>query len=546
MSEQSKINKRILRVLGLGAVAALTAVGVKTASKGKGSAPVEYVRNSPAAQPAFVSRGIASVDDFPMGSDATVDEIKEWVAGKNFKSKGEFIGALPEELRGNFIIMTESESSQPATPDKPRVLLQSNDARIIVGFNTERDKDGKYVDTGVELIVYNQKTKRPDFALIDFDGTGKHDMEKNPETCKACHGESLRWNWDAYDSWANQLPFNKDKLYKGSSEEKMFKRLFVSLAQDDAFKHLKLPPGATLVKDASGKVTDLDIKYAGYGGSYSSTVTGPDGKEHKTGGDYLLMYHPRKGNGSEGQGVALFDHLTPLNASRVGEMVKTHDNFKRFKFALAGAMRGCFSSQAEVEKFYPPEFVAHARDMFQKTLEELKDDTMKRRKSLPASKFELQKKNLRAIIKSNAKAEGKTLTESEIETLMWDDLYRRNEGVDYGGGVITDRETYYNNDTITALRYALEPEGVPVDEWSMSNADRMRTYTFADLFDQYSSQINDAVSDPEVKAAGYECSKLAEASQKAYKGYKAPAKNRETRGTEPASGGASSATHTTK
>ena len=35
-----------------------------------------------------------------------------------------------------------------------------------------------------------------------------------------------RPNWDAYDSWAGMLPFNRDRIYQGSVEAAAFRKIF--------------------------------------------------------------------------------------------------------------------------------------------------------------------------------------------------------------------------------------------------------------------------------------------------------------------------------
>lgn len=60
------------------------------------------------------------------------------------------------------------------------------------------------------------------------------------------------------------------------------------------------------------------------------------------------------------------------------------------------------------------------------------------------------------------------------------------------GGDYVDRELYYRNTPfLTMFRFFLEPLGASVDKWSMGVRGRSRTYTFADVFDEYLEVLKD-------------------------------------------------------
>jgi hypothetical protein len=93
-------------------------------------------------------------------------------------------------------------------------------------------------------------------------------------------------------------------------------------------------------------------------------------------------------------------------------------------------------------------------------------------------------------------------------------------------GWMIDREIYGpQNTTIALFRLYLEPlprnkDGIalPVNEWSMSVLDRSNTYTFGDLFEQYTKQLQSTLTQA-LTNEGHkvECSDLAAGSIKAFK-----------------------------
>lgn len=75
------------------------------------------------------------------------------------------------------------------------------------------------------------------------------------------------------------------------------------------------------------------------------------------------------------------------------------------------------------------------------------------------------------------------------------DVFRRDTAGFSGdstvmGGIYVDRELYSSNTAKVAMyRYFLEPLGVSVDKWSMGVRGRSRTYSFADIFGTYLTQL---------------------------------------------------------
>ena len=103
------------------------------------------------------------------------------------------------EIRENFILLYESKSLQPASQDRPRVILHNSDATFLMaysGFSSLEKPDQS--SNSVEIISFNSKTSQFEFAEIRFP-EGR--IELNPPKCSTCHTPSLRPNWDPYPNW---------------------------------------------------------------------------------------------------------------------------------------------------------------------------------------------------------------------------------------------------------------------------------------------------------------------------------------------------------
>lgn len=416
--------------------------------------------------------------------------LDSYLSGSSEKSVAGFVAALPAEFRRNFVLMHASESLQKAGPARPRVICQSGDSRTLVAFNIN--------SPNVEMIHFDGM--RFQFYLMTFK-EGQARLQKNPVRCASCHNG--RPNWDAYDNWAMQLPFHRDRIYQDSEEEEAYKRIVGDLSEHPVFKQLELPKGVTVSKKGGRAAVTIDHDRVD---PSASVVHG--GTTVRQGGNYRVIAHPLKG-GDEGQAVALFDQLTKYNAKRVAIELKAAAGFDRFKYAARAAVDGALRSSGGLSAYLPPETIAKHDSYFKMGFDALLEDTKKRRRSLPALKWELQTEALSELIKFNAQARGQKLSEDELKGKILQELLRRNpesRSLDVTGRLV-DREDYRHDETIAVLRYLLEPEGVKVGAWSMSSMDRAETYTFADLFSSYQSELR-AVLPAEYNAA---------LSRKAYK-----------------------------
>lgn len=276
-------------------------------------------------------------------------------------SPAKFLERLPLEYKQHWIMVTRRESAQKSTATEPRLLLPNKDSDSVFGFCTGkpcRDDKGVTVDV-VEHIQFDKIKNKFRFTDISFPGGtakvdlgGPEDGGTGPGLCKGCHGQNPRPNWDTYDNWTNILPFNRDRIYKGSQEEEAFIRLLDHLVNDPIIKQLKLLEGEGVTRDRNGlttikpdgvdshdaegaektvsyvekPVSEMDKRLVPeYTGCFPTSGANCKSLPFTRGGDFLTLHHSKKGSTSdEGRGVALFDNFSGFNAQRVAQELLVH------------------------------------------------------------------------------------------------------------------------------------------------------------------------------------------------------------------------------
>jgi len=364
-----------------------------------------------------------------------------------------------DEYGRHWIMMSRTESSQKATAKAPRFILPSKDSRKVFAF--ESRQSGAHPDN-VEYIYFEDRNNIVDeqgkslkntfrFFEIQVSKQNVEPDDKDGNNCGVCHHG--RPNWDAYDSWAGMLPFNRDRVYVHTppeeefAEEKAIKRVFRSVGNDPVAGQLPLPDGITCngkagnisicydktgtlpiqitpggTPDPVGNVDvafDVDKNLPSYPGPFVDlTVT--------QGGNYLVLGPGPGTDADEGRGVALFDQLTLLNAKRVAQELLDHDrsvvDIRPVALAIA---KGCTdpSPEDDQQRYAPQDVLATLREYHEKSkivtdllkvnnrfeetdkhiegFSDLVVDTGNRRASLPRAKANLQVRNVRGLMEAN-------------------------------------------------------------------------------------------------------------------------------------------------
>jgi len=434
--------------------------------------------------------------------DFTPEGIRAYLeVNRDVDSTDEFLNHLPTEYHYNWIMMTDSESAQTGTAASPRIIVSDLKSTRVFGFALDSQT--------IEYLHFEDTTNKFRFHEIKMNGGGNGGtITIDKPRCLGCHastragvrGSRPRPNWDAYDSWGGALPFNRDRIYQNSEEEKAVTKIFTDLKNNPVFQQLSPPPGI-ITDPLTGEIT-IDYMNCDPGISTTDDPCKTDAGNSKK---YLRVTHFDKGTRTdEGRGVALFDSFSAYNAKRVAQELVDFpiDPVDIRPVALAVA-KDCITANT-LGKYAPKDalkkllqFHTNLDASIDNKFPNLLADTRKRMESLPKLKADLETENLKALIMANGGAPTDQMIKAQL-------ALRSNKNpsqmfrFDTLTGFMIDREYYdaatdppnSDNETlkIALFRLYLEPLGVAVDTWSMSvqsdlnNVDRNTTYTFGDLF----------------------------------------------------------------
>ncbi len=203
--------------------------------------------------------GLTDSDLIPAGINAYLLGL-----GATVNSQAEFVAALPEEFRQNWILMTRSESLQTGTGGFPRIMLVSEDSTkaFTLGLVEHSSYPGSHPNA-IEYMQWDDSEKNFRFheiiveeipgldeispGVFRFPARPVRQLTPDDPKCFACHStrnvpnngstpgttgnpigsvkSKNKPNWDTYDSWGGMLAFNRDRIYKGSIEAAAFRKL---------------------------------------------------------------------------------------------------------------------------------------------------------------------------------------------------------------------------------------------------------------------------------------------------------------------------------
>ena len=512
--------------------------------------------------------GIEPVTGVPkvLSRAPTPEEIKTLLQDKNINNASAFLQRLnpaDKSLKHDWIMITSSLSAQRADGKHPRLLLQNSDATAVFGVQQVVDKEGK--EDIIEYIQWDSAKNRFRFHEID---TKNGKITPDDASCYACHSgpkdppPTLRpWpyprpNWDAYDNWGGALPFNRDRVYIGSVEQKAMERLLKKPSTDPVMAQLDLPEGMTRQCDGSVVTTPdpvqdedpkteigndagigtgkIDVDYTSLDADNKECTDPPVSLEFpdkaactemgvQQGGKYLTMHSLAKGlTKDEGRGVALFDNLTALNAARIAEELKNKlaeeanvVDLRPVALAIAGGGTDAPCIDDTNLKDFAPDAAIKAFNAFLgvKDFNALTVETLGLRHQLPQIKADQEAETILTMIGDNG--DGVT-RRGIVEQVALRSAYGPpsqtkpfNLDVDHTKFMI-DREIYNVNPDdpdkvdinlkISLFRYFLEPSREPVRKWSLSissinsGVDRAAKYDFADVFPVYLNKIKEVLN----------------------------------------------------
>ncbi|HEV7606261.1 MAG TPA: hypothetical protein VGO61_02945 [Steroidobacteraceae bacterium] len=338
----------------------------------------------------------------PIGSLLTPEIISQYLLDNpGVTTAAQFLRALPEEFRKGWILMSRSESLQTGTARFPRILLPSADSRYVFTFGlaAHASYPGSHPDA-IEFMQWDpgQKTFRFHEIVVNTIGpmgrvgqfpTRNRGVGVDEPRCTRCHSTrnirnpnpadagttgfpaglvlaKNKPNWDTYDSWGGMLPFNRDKIFKGSVEaaairkllnpwtwraDEPSRRIMEQLAlQSNGAGELPVYPTDDVFTRVNGGTNDGHIKFAFDAGAIVTSEpvpvggsTGPinysfNGVPGAGAGSFVqrdtsipvILHAFGSPTNSEGRGVQLFDQLGGgdgggnFNQIRVGNELANH------------------------------------------------------------------------------------------------------------------------------------------------------------------------------------------------------------------------------
>src|SRR5579871_840941 len=160
--------------------------------------------------------------------------------GQPVDSVSELVPLLPEELRRNFALVYDSRSPFKAsiTPERPRVILFTDDARLVMTFIGDDTQPGADL---LETMSFDDAQAK--FVMNAYLLPAAQRREWRPSAsdakCERCHGADARPIYDSYPLWPGYYgavldTFPKDRL--GQRDRKNFTAFMADAAQTGAYK----------------------------------------------------------------------------------------------------------------------------------------------------------------------------------------------------------------------------------------------------------------------------------------------------------------------
>lgn len=433
----------------------------------------------------------------------------------------DFVKLLPEGMRSNYVVMTESRSFQESTYQDPRILMKSENSGVIASFTGHGREDGLRGTEKLEFIVWNGPEARYDFYEVDFpaedpfknpatmtEAQRRPVVKQNPASCLNCHGSAVgtgdtvgadgqnkyvtgalgdkvldssgaRPNWDTYNFWQGQLPFNRDTLFNESEEARRYLALLKKMEGTPVPGEERNPRLEAL----RPRISSADLE-----------------RTLREDGQYPIPNY----DNFDGPGVTLFDQSSRLNFCRIGQNLRKMPFYENVQYAIQAAVMGC-----EMTSVLPPEAQRYSDQYFRRrgipSLQALQEQTGVLQMSVAADKESRQRQTFQRLFAQNNPG----MAEAEILALVETEMNRR--------GQLENRELESNAQPLASLRYLLEPLGVQVANWSMSIDPG--TYSFADVLNLSQGAF--------ANTENLSCEQLAERSRTSFFG-RQPAEIRQT------------------
>ncbi|HLQ89872.1 MAG TPA: hypothetical protein VK148_07550 [Xanthobacteraceae bacterium] len=168
--------------------------------------------------------------------------------GRPVDSIGELVPLLPRELRENFLFVYESRSPFHAgiSPEYPRVILFTNDARLVLTFIGDERQPGFDL---LETMSFDDDKAKFELRPYLMPAAERRTWRPSAEDarCARCHGADPRPIIDSYPLWPGfygsvQDTFPNDRI--GNKEVRNYAAFSKGAAKTGVYKDLIYPSGS--------------------------------------------------------------------------------------------------------------------------------------------------------------------------------------------------------------------------------------------------------------------------------------------------------------
>jgi hypothetical protein len=130
-------------------------------------------------------------------------QLSRYVSECSLRSINNLVPLLPERLRSNVTFAFESQSLQKdgVDPLHPRVVMYSDDARLLLAYTGDESKPEA---RALEVIEFDPRARRFHPRSIEFPAPGEDGRPRilnHPSSCLRCHGDDARPIWASYPVW---------------------------------------------------------------------------------------------------------------------------------------------------------------------------------------------------------------------------------------------------------------------------------------------------------------------------------------------------------
>ena len=198
----------------------------------------------------MLAPGIASAEGYQPFTEARLQELlqKNPATGLPVDSISELVPLLPRELRENFTFVYDSRSPfrSGISPEFPRVILFTNDARLVLTFIGDERQPGAEL---LETMSFDYESANFELHAYLLPAGERKSWRPSAEEarCARCHGADARPIFDSYPLWPGyygsvQDTFPHDRI--GQKEAKNYAAFAAGAAKTGVYKDLIYPAGS--------------------------------------------------------------------------------------------------------------------------------------------------------------------------------------------------------------------------------------------------------------------------------------------------------------